>query len=49
LKKAAYGYLAAKAGKDPDAHLFLRRAMEPLEDCRAPIKWRIARISKQRT
>ena len=47
MEEAAQRYLAEKAAEDPDAHLFLRRAKEPLEDCLAAIERRVAQIKKK--
>ena len=48
LEEAVERYLAEEATKDPDAHVFLGQAKEPLEDCMAAIERRIARIKRQR-
>lgn len=48
LEEAAGKYLAEKAAEDPDAHLFLKRAKEPIEDCLAAIERRITDIKRRR-
>jgi hypothetical protein len=48
LEEATVAYLDQKEAQDPDAALFIRRANEPLTDCRAAIERRISKIKKHR-